>query len=310
MANTGIQIPTNFTLLAKLLLDFRGSFDTVADMAAFPESSLASGQITYCLDSKKVYIFDDSNAADPITGKWITLKGDPGDDSIEQWVSGKTYNVNTVVIFNDEIYICKTGNNDTIFDTAKWKSLSSAQSSLKDWVSSTSYVAGDFVINNKKIYRCVNPNNDAIFTESNWELIGGGKSIENWVANTPYVVDDLVIHNNILYQCTTPNSDSTFTDTNWQEIGKTGEFFVTSDHTTLSGITPNKPTVAFVTTNEQGTDPSGDPIITNPKGFYIFDNSLGSGSWSLIIDLNVATSGSGSTGTGDITDQEFEDMFT
>lgn len=71
----GIPLPSNITLLAQLLIDFRGSFKTIVDMASFDENYLASGQITYCLEDKQLYIYDKDNPLDPVFGRWTPLGG-------------------------------------------------------------------------------------------------------------------------------------------------------------------------------------------------------------------------------------------
>ena len=167
MAVTGIQIPTNFALQAKLLLDFRGSFANVADMAAFSSSSLATGQITYCIAERQLYIYDDANVDDPVTGKWSKLEGGAG---IEDWVANKSYVVEDIVLHDDKLYICKTANNDATFTIANWKCLTS--SSITDWVASVDYFVSDLVIYDNKLYKCINANNDATFTIANWQIIG------------------------------------------------------------------------------------------------------------------------------------------
>ena len=167
MAVTGIQIPTNFALQAKLLLDFRGSFASVADMKAFATTSLATGQITYCIAERQLYIYDDSNTDDATTGKWSKLEGGAG---IEDWVANKSYAVEDIVLHDDKLYICKTVNNDATFTLANWKCLTS--SAITDWVASTDYFVGDLVINGTNLFKCTTVNNDATFTAANWQVIG------------------------------------------------------------------------------------------------------------------------------------------
>ena len=78
----GIPLPSNITLLAQLLLDFRGSFKTIAAMASFDENYLASGQITYCLEDKQLYIYDKDNPQDPTLGRWTALGGSSAAQSL------------------------------------------------------------------------------------------------------------------------------------------------------------------------------------------------------------------------------------
>ena len=50
----GISLGTNFELLAQKFLDSRQSFDTLADMKAFSETSLPDGFLTYNKEDKQI----------------------------------------------------------------------------------------------------------------------------------------------------------------------------------------------------------------------------------------------------------------
>ena len=77
----GISLGTNFELLAQKFLDSRQSFDTLADMKAFSETSLPDGFLTYNKEDKQIYQFDSSNTEDITTGKW-TVFASGGNDII------------------------------------------------------------------------------------------------------------------------------------------------------------------------------------------------------------------------------------
>ena len=74
-----IQVASNFRLNSKNFLDAREGFKTIADMKAFPESSIPDGLITYVAPPvDKYYKFLSTNSDDPDTGKWREHKGGSG----------------------------------------------------------------------------------------------------------------------------------------------------------------------------------------------------------------------------------------
>ena len=48
----------------------RDRFDTLAEMKAYPETSLDDGHLSYCVEDDKHYVFNSSNTEDSTTGKW------------------------------------------------------------------------------------------------------------------------------------------------------------------------------------------------------------------------------------------------
>ena len=65
-----IKIGDNFLYRGKKPLDERDSFNNIADMKAYDETSLDEGHISYCKAQDKYYKFNSSNEDDPTTGKW------------------------------------------------------------------------------------------------------------------------------------------------------------------------------------------------------------------------------------------------
>lgn len=55
----------------------RDSFATLADMKAFPETSVDDGHVSYCAEDGKHYEFKSSNAVDETTGKWRAFAEKP-----------------------------------------------------------------------------------------------------------------------------------------------------------------------------------------------------------------------------------------
>lgn len=53
----------------------RDSFDTLADMKAFAETSIDDGHISFCKEDSKHYVYNSANEEDATTGKWREFSG-------------------------------------------------------------------------------------------------------------------------------------------------------------------------------------------------------------------------------------------
>lgn len=73
-------------------------------------------------------------------------------NNISKWATNTSYNANDEVIYNGYIYMCKTANTDATFTESNW--------TIKEPVYN-------------RIYRCIKENKDTTFTEANWQLING-----------------------------------------------------------------------------------------------------------------------------------------
>ena len=51
----------------------RDSFDTLAEMKAFPETSIDDGHISYCKEDGEHYVYNSGNEEADETGKWRKL---------------------------------------------------------------------------------------------------------------------------------------------------------------------------------------------------------------------------------------------
>lgn len=60
----------------------RDSFDTIAAMKAYPETSLDDGHLSYCKEDGKRYEYKSSNSVDPTTGKWREFESGGGLESV------------------------------------------------------------------------------------------------------------------------------------------------------------------------------------------------------------------------------------
>lgn len=105
---------------------------------------------------------------------------DPPDDGVtvklvydlDNWVSGTTYPVSSMVLYQNELYRCKTANSDVTFTAAKWD-----KAAYKSpWNVGQAYVAGDVVEYFGSNYFCSLANtassaNNPVVSAANWQLI-------------------------------------------------------------------------------------------------------------------------------------------
>ena len=94
-----ISINSNFSLLSKVHLDSRQSFETLVDMASFLEGAIPEGFLTYNKETDKFYKFNASNEVDPTLGKWREFSSGSGenviDDTLETSLT-KTYSIDKI----------------------------------------------------------------------------------------------------------------------------------------------------------------------------------------------------------------------
>ncbi len=70
-----ILLSSNFSYQGKLPNFERDSFDTLADMKSFLETSLDDGHIAYCKETGGTYKYKSDNTEDSETGKWRLFNG-------------------------------------------------------------------------------------------------------------------------------------------------------------------------------------------------------------------------------------------
>ena len=95
---------------------------TKAQMLVQNDNIMPDVYFAVCPDDGKFYLYNKANLVDPTTGKFRVLEGS-GSAKIDKWVSKNSYNPDDLVIYNNAIFQCKITNNDTVFDKAKWVSL-------------------------------------------------------------------------------------------------------------------------------------------------------------------------------------------
>ena len=69
-----LKIGDNFSYQGQKPNFDRDSFDTLAVMKAFPETSIDEGHISYCKEDGKNYQYKATNSLDATTGKWREFK--------------------------------------------------------------------------------------------------------------------------------------------------------------------------------------------------------------------------------------------
>ena len=74
-----LLIGDNFSYNGKKPNFERDSFETLAALKSFAEANIDNGHIAYCVETKKHYIFNDSNSDDLTTGKWRVLESEFSD---------------------------------------------------------------------------------------------------------------------------------------------------------------------------------------------------------------------------------------
>ena len=104
-----IGLGSNFELRAKLPLDVRELFDTVADLKAYPENFLADSCSALVKDEPNtLFIFNRNNADDVELGKWRRLKGSDLTDYLKK-------------VDADTLYVSKEDGKSLLSDTDKTK---------------------------------------------------------------------------------------------------------------------------------------------------------------------------------------------
>lgn len=85
-----LKIADNFDYQGKLPNFARDTFDTLANMKAYPDTSIDEGHISLCLEDGKRYKFSASYPVDPTTGKWRKIIDSALDTTSENPIQNKT----------------------------------------------------------------------------------------------------------------------------------------------------------------------------------------------------------------------------
>ena len=104
-----LKIGDNFSYQGQKPNFDRDSFDTLAVMKAFPETSIDEGHISYCKEDGKNYQYKATNSLDATTGKWREFKS--GDSYPTGGTSGQ-------VLTKTETGVTWQNDNDTTYSKA------------------------------------------------------------------------------------------------------------------------------------------------------------------------------------------------
>lgn len=82
-----ISVADNFNIRTRKQNVERDSFVTLADMKAYPESSLPNIFIATCEETGKIYLYQKTNDVDDLTGKWREYKTSSGSEDVaDSWI--------------------------------------------------------------------------------------------------------------------------------------------------------------------------------------------------------------------------------
>lgn len=98
---SGISINDGFSVGAKVPIDTRFFFNTIADMKSYPETLIPSTYFCACEGS--LYIYNDTNTEDSLTGKWRLFDGS-GTVSFKDYTTGVGYKAGEYVVYDNIAY--------------------------------------------------------------------------------------------------------------------------------------------------------------------------------------------------------------
>ena len=127
-----LKIGDNFSYQGKKPNFDRDTFDTLASMKSYPETSIDDGHISYCKETFQHYVYNSSNTSDATTGKWRVLVDDisyflPGiikstdnyaDESAITPIYGTYADFEENIITKNKLVIAKVNYNDKTCYTA------------------------------------------------------------------------------------------------------------------------------------------------------------------------------------------------
>lgn len=136
---SGISINDGFSVGAKVPIDSRFFFDTIADMKSYPETLIPSTYFCACEGS--LYIYNDTNTEDSSTGKWRLFTGENASSvDISLWQENYDYDVGDIV---------KTQDNKLIqCITAHTSGTDLDETELENWI----YVLNEYYYISKENY--------------------------------------------------------------------------------------------------------------------------------------------------------------
>ena len=96
-----LHINDSFEVGSKVAIDTRFFFNTIADMKSYPETLIPSTYFCACEGS--LYIYNDTNTEDSLTGKWRLFDGS-GTVSFKDYTTGVEYKAGEYVVYDNIAY--------------------------------------------------------------------------------------------------------------------------------------------------------------------------------------------------------------
>ena len=195
-----LKIGDNFSYQGKKPNFDRDSFDTLAAMKAFPETSIDEGHISYCKEDGKNYQYKSANSVDATTGKW------------REFISG------------EDVYSIESYN--LVVSDRRSRSLTEEQyNNLKNAIESSKIIIGKTVSGGKVVYNDISLFEPIILIASCYgsETIMFSTVLEiyddytyNYGSRTTYVVPHNGTKNQVLTK--TGNTEDTYAWADLPEI--------------------------------------------------------------------------------------------
>ena len=164
---------------------------------------------------KTAHTSTSSFATDALT-YWDKLSGS---NSVDVWVSGKSYDEGQLVVYNNQLFRANVSHASSAtfdLDGAKWNLL---ESNIGEYKANVYYPIGTSVIYNNALFKCkVAHNSTSTFNRDNWTRIDNNNPlVKDWATSTYYYANDVVLYANQLYRCKTNHTSSNFSadKTNW-----------------------------------------------------------------------------------------------
>ena len=101
-----IKVADNFLYQGRKPLDNRISVNTLTDMTSMADSIIYDGMICYVKADKLFYVYDSTNAVDPVLNKWRLLK--TGGASLKEYTQNTDYEKNDLLYLGSSLAIVST----------------------------------------------------------------------------------------------------------------------------------------------------------------------------------------------------------
>lgn len=225
-------IDNSYWTVTSSLYNWRGNWsaDTLYNLG---DIARYNSTVYRCLDTHTSSVLEIQLVAD--IDKWEIVSR--GIDWKEIWLTSTLYNINDVVRYGGNVYICiaqhtsaSTINQGLDANLGSWQLLVNGVEYKGEWADNFKYKLNDVVKFGGITYKCTTPHYvPAVdpFNISNWEIFVPGQEYENsWNASVTYNPGDIVRSGGYLFVSTSvnlnskPDFDQTATNTDWDLLFK------------------------------------------------------------------------------------------